>query len=398
MKILLISCGVLPIPAVKGGAVETLIDTFLEYNEKKYKNDVVVCSCYDYNSSLASRKYNYSKFCYVNTNKAMFKIKKVFRGLINKLPGILISNAYINEVIKKVKHDYDISSFDLVLIENVPNYVLPLYKNFGNKIILHSHNDFLNSNTKKGKEILNKCKKIITVSDHVKSKIQAIDIYYKDIYTLINGVDHELFNPSKFDKKSIRKNLKLNDNDVVLFYSGRLVPEKGIKELIICFIGLKKKFSNLKLLIAGSSFFGNNLKKTSYIKELECICKDYQNDIIFTGYVDYNKMPEVYMAADIQVIPSIIDDSCPLSVIEGICMGLPQVATISGGIPELVTNKQSILVNRDNLEKELYDALEKLLNDPELIKKMSHESIKHCHIYKKDIYAQRLNSLLKERN
>ena len=48
MKIAFITSGLLPIPASKGGAIETLLDSFIEENERNDKNiEIVVYSIYD---------------------------------------------------------------------------------------------------------------------------------------------------------------------------------------------------------------------------------------------------------------------------------------------------------------------------------------------------------------
>ena len=44
MKLAILTCGMLPIPAVQGGAVENLIDFYLEYNNHKKLHDITVFS------------------------------------------------------------------------------------------------------------------------------------------------------------------------------------------------------------------------------------------------------------------------------------------------------------------------------------------------------------------
>ena len=46
MKIAILTCGMLPIPAVQGGAVENLIDYCLEYNDKYHLHDITVFSVF----------------------------------------------------------------------------------------------------------------------------------------------------------------------------------------------------------------------------------------------------------------------------------------------------------------------------------------------------------------
>ena len=44
MKIAVLTSGILPVPAVQGGAVENLVDFYLEYNELHQIHDITVYS------------------------------------------------------------------------------------------------------------------------------------------------------------------------------------------------------------------------------------------------------------------------------------------------------------------------------------------------------------------
>ena len=47
MKLAILTCGILPIPAVQGGAVENLIDFYLAYNDQKKFHDITIYSPWD---------------------------------------------------------------------------------------------------------------------------------------------------------------------------------------------------------------------------------------------------------------------------------------------------------------------------------------------------------------
>ena len=47
MKLAILTCGILPIPAVQGGAVENLIDFYLDYNNIHKLHDITVYSPWD---------------------------------------------------------------------------------------------------------------------------------------------------------------------------------------------------------------------------------------------------------------------------------------------------------------------------------------------------------------
>ena len=46
MKIAILTSGILPVPSVQGGAVETLVDHYLEYNDQHQLHDITVFSVY----------------------------------------------------------------------------------------------------------------------------------------------------------------------------------------------------------------------------------------------------------------------------------------------------------------------------------------------------------------
>ena len=65
MKVLIVSGGHLPIPAVQGGAVENLIEMYLEENEKKYHNKIdVVSMVLPVSEQNKILEYKYSRFIF----------------------------------------------------------------------------------------------------------------------------------------------------------------------------------------------------------------------------------------------------------------------------------------------------------------------------------------------
>ena len=44
MRIAILTSGILPVPAVQGGAVENLVDFYLEYNDRHRLHDITVYS------------------------------------------------------------------------------------------------------------------------------------------------------------------------------------------------------------------------------------------------------------------------------------------------------------------------------------------------------------------
>lgn len=395
-RILVIITGNLPIPSIRGGAVETLADAYLNANEKHGQYHFTVYSTYVPEIETYHFTHKYSNFRFIHTDKLSFKISRYLRAFLNKIMRINIRRAFINEVLKDL-HKQDEKDFDYIIVENDPMVINALSKIYPQKIILHLHNDNLNSTTRYATITYNNCRSIYTVSDYIKKCVETIHQQPSSkTRVLMNGINQELFHGQNTpdNRQRIRKKYNIEQNDVVFLFSGRVCPDKGVYELLQAFNKLQRKNKHTKLLIVGGSFF-SSAKKTKYIQKLQALSKEFPNKIIFTGYVPYKEMGSVYSATDVQVLPSMFDDPCPLAAIEGMTMGLPQIATISGGIPEELSSENAIFVHRESIVEELYRAMNKLVADKTLRKKMAHASIERSKSFTEKAYVDNFYKLLK---
>ncbi|WP_455820325.1 glycosyltransferase [Clostridium butyricum] len=69
----------------------------------------------------------------------------------------------------------------------------------------------------------------------------------------------------------MRKKYNIADNETVIVFAGRLIADKGIKELLMAFNSISKKLP-ITLLIIGNSFFNDN-DDDKFIKDLKDISK-----------------------------------------------------------------------------------------------------------------------------
>lgn len=394
-KVLVIISGGLPIPAIKGGAVETLIDMYINANEKLKKYKFEVYSTYCDGIEEYSKKYKYTKFNYIKTNKFFYQISRLIRAFMHKVLKLPVEFKFIHEVIKDIC--YNNKQYDLIIVENNASLVIPLYKKFGNKIILHLHNDNVNNKIQDGIETYNDCKRIYAVSDYIKERCETCGENIGKVITLFNGINQDeltMYSNSE-TRKEIRAKYNIKNEDVVFIFSGRICDDKGVKELLIAFNNFKMHNNAIsaKLMIVGASFFSAK-KPTKYVKKLIDIAKSNKDDIIFTGYIKHCEMGKVYSASDVQVIPSKFDDPCPLTVLEGMTMGLPQIACKCGGIPEEVSEDNAILVERKNIIEELEFAMKKMYNDKNLREHMGIFSKKRASMFKEEQYIENFYKLL----
>lgn len=376
MNILIISPGYLVQPAVNGGAVEVLIDTIINENEKFKKANFTVYSIYD-GTKLESNKNKLVQYKYIDTTGILYKMKRIIYAVINKIPNIYMGKAYIREVMKAVRKEN--KNYDAIVIENNPIFSNIVRKYTSTPIIIHLHNDYLNKDVKFACRTLKSATHVLTVSNYIGECVKTIDKNTDKVSTLYNGIDLHTFSNqlSNSRKEILRKKYNLDLNDKVILYTGRIMKEKGVKELIEAFINVRKDISNLKLLIVGSSFYKNsNLSK--YQKQLIPLCKKYSDDIIFTGYINHESIWEIYKISDIQIVPSIWGEPLATTVIEGMASNIPLIVNEVGGIPEMVDKHSALFCQTPTLVKDLEKNIRVLLNDSKIgenISKIANEKV-----------------------
>lgn len=372
MNIAIVTPGTLPVPPIKGGAVENLVYTLVRENE--FSNEPLQIDVYSIEDDklIETKQEINTKYFYVNKEKDRCKIIK---NIKSKIEIRFNKFNFVTKVVNSMKG----KKYEWVIVENRPQYILQLKNCINSKIILHMHNEHLTS-FKDYSRAIDACYKIVVVSEYIKFTIlKRYNISEKKIEVLNNGVDIKRFNIEGADKKKLlRERYNLKESDFVIIFSGRLVREKGIIELLKSFNKVNKIY-NMKLLIVGASWFSNDFDDKFTI-ELKSIAKESLENIIFTGYVNYDEIHNVYNTADIAVLPSIWNDPFPLTILECMAVGLPIISTQSGGIPEMLDNKCGILLPIDeNIIENLSESIEYLFknkNIREKMKNLSREKVK----------------------
>jgi len=358
MKILMVTPGRLPVPARKGGAVETLIELLLEYNENGPKRELHILALEDAEAKKLSEKYQFSIFHFVKIGK-LLEIASANHFLPYRMIDFFFSKKGANLLLNKNL------SFEKIIIQNELVNGVVISKKIPGTYFYHAHNDTLKEKNKADCRFLESCEKVISISNFLGEQFRK-KANLQNTYTMYNGVDVNLFNHESHYRngRELRKKYGIPEDEVVIVFAGRIVPEKGIKELLEAFLRIPAE-KKVTLLILGSSFFESS-RENSFVKEMKEIAKEKQEKIIFSGYIKHDEMPDYYSMADIGCVPSIWDEPFGLSVVEQMAMELPVIVTDSGAIPEIVNKNCGIVVHRNqNLSGELEKAILELCDVPE---------------------------------
>ena len=382
MKIAILTSGVLPVPAVQGGAVENLIDFCLEYNDKYSLHDIVVFSINHPNikghPALRSKANTYH---FVDTTSTLAKIRKrIYKNLHPDHDYYHYSVEYfLSEAIKVIQRQ----QFDIILIENRPGYVLRLKDITSAKLVIHQENDYLNINTRNCKEIYDNANCIINTSDYITKQVKTINPNDSKSITVLNGIcTADFINARPYS----RHKYGFSNNDFIIVYSGRLTEEKGILQVIRA-IKQIQTIPNIKLMIIGASAYGKDKRTTPFVKLLEEESSPIKDKVVFTGFVNYHQVPSYLKLADIAIVPSMWEEPFGLTVVEAMAAGVPLITTRSGGIPEICEGIATIL-DRDNIVDNLTAATLDLFEHPEKRKAMSQAGLERAKLFDKETYAK----------
>lgn len=373
-KILIISPDSLPVPCVEGGAIEQLIDEYLKYNSKSKKYNITVYSPYSEKiSPQLLDNYNNVYFRFIKKSEIKYCAYKFKYAILRRLDKKnQYPTSYCMSVISDLISKKEIGKYDLIIIENQVEHIITYTKKLKQKVVLHLHNDYLNIETNNNKEIVNCLNELWGVSNFICKRATEIN---PQLVTrvLYNGASLEKFNVDKLDVNildSQRKKIGVNDNDTLILYSGRLMPEKGVLELIKGFNLAKKKCPNLKLLILGKKK-DNSKDINDYYDSLMLEKKENMNDIIFKGFVSQEEIRYLYAISNIQVVPSLWNEAFGMIVVEGAASGVTLITTNVGGIPEIVNSDSAIILEKSNLVEKIAESIIKLHNDKCFAKKLA---------------------------
>lgn len=192
--------------------------------------------------------------------------------------------------------------------------------------------------------------KIIVPSNYLKSILRDWGVDEKKITVVYNGFHVSV---PKSLKPSIRKRLGLSGS--VILTAGRLVPWKGIKELIEMMPDLIAKTPEANLVVVGSGPQEAELKAKTQELGLDHAVK-------FVGRLDQKELFEYIKAADIFALNTTYE-GLSHQILETMAIGTPVVTTDVGGNPETIRHGKTGVLLAPNDKEGFVEAIAGLLSE-----------------------------------
>ena len=372
--------GVMPVPAVCGGAIETLITSIVKKYSKEDGLRLTIFSVYHKEAVEAAKKYPDVRFVWTHTNTFWNLSKHTVFLAVRELTGktIRVLQRHYNEIAPVIQNE----KFDLLIVEGGDERaVIDIAKGYKrDQLVFHAHIHFIPKD-----EVVKGFGHMIGVSEFVtKEYLKACKLPVKP-HVLKNAIDVERFSRtvSEEQKRSIRKKLGLSEKDFIVLYVGRIMEIKGVLELIQAVAGLEDK--NIKLLIIGSANFGK-WAFSPYERKVKELSEQHKERIIFTGYVDNSEVYKYAALADVQCVPTLAEEAAGLVLLEAMAEGLPTIVTNSGGMIEYVDKDATLIVERNNLITNLKKTICYMKEHPEVRRQMSENARIRSKKYDEAIY------------
>ena len=357
--------GVMPVPAVCGGAIETLITSIVKKYSKEDGFHLTIFSVYHKEAAEAAKKYPDVRFVWTHTNTFWNLSKHAVFLAVRELTGktIRVLQRHYNEIAPVIQNE----KFDLLIVEGGDEQaVIDIAKGYTREqLVFHAHIHFIPK-----EEVVKGYGHMIGVSEFVVREYEKACKIPVDTHVLRNAIDLDKFNKkiSEEERKKLRKKLGLQEDDFVVLYVGRLIALKGILELMQAVLSIEDQ--HVKLLCVGSANFGK-WAYSSYERRVKKLSEQNKDRIIFTGYVDNSEVYQYAAVADVQCLPTLIAEAAPLVVLEAMAEGLPMIVTKSGGVIEYVDDSTALMIEQENIIDNLKEAICYLKKHPEARRQMS---------------------------
>lgn len=217
----------------------------------------------------------------------------------------------------------------------------------------------------------------------------------KKVYRLLNCVDETRFLMNNAFREAFRKQNGIKETDTLVVFAGRIHPTKGVLELLRAFAGIKR--SDIFLLILGGTNYSDD-GTNEYMEKCKEYIRQIGTNVICTGYITYDSIPDYYSAADVGIMPSVWEEPGGRVLMEMQTIGLSLICTTTGGTSEYIVDGGYLPLEVANLEGDITSSILMLADNVEMRKQFAEKSQKYAQGFTKRKYYETFCKILESIN
>ena len=213
-----------------------------------------------------------------------------------------------------------------------------------------------------------KVDRFLVLSENFKNILRYIGVLGDKITVTNTMVDTK--------KLNIRNSPKKNNSQNILC-CGRIKKAKGVYELLEAIPKVVEKYPNVNFFFMGNeSRIPNKVDLGLLLFKKKVKSMNLEKNVKLTGYVSGLEKLKYYNISDIYVLPS-YSEGLPNVFCESMAAGLPFISTSVGGLADSVIDGKNgfLLKSLPPIPNEITEKILYLLDNPELIKEMSKNSL-----------------------
>jgi spore coat protein SA len=348
MRIALVCTEKLPVPPVRGGAIQTYIDGVLPYLAARHEVTVVGRTDPD----LPDREV---------------------RGAVQylRVPAEGGPEAYARRAAAALER----RRWDALLLYNRPAF-LEHYAEAapGARLLLSLHNAMLNTDRlppDQTRQILARVDRVLCISDFIREGVLRVAPEAAPrVRTIRSGVDLLRFRPGPHpEEAALRARHELGDRPVLLSV-GRLSPKKGIHLVLAAMERVRLTHPQAVLLHVGSRWYGRE-DEDDYVRAIRRQAEGLGDAVRLAGYVPYAEIDGYFGLASVFICASQWEEPLARVHYEAMAAGLPIITTDRGGYGEVVRDGENGLIIRPHDRVEAFAAaMQSLLDDSGLRRRL----------------------------
>ncbi len=211
--------------------------------------------------------------------------------------------------------------------------------------------------------------RLITVSNACRVQFSNLS----NVITVYDGIDPEAFKWDGQIALRVRRAFGWDERHTVFGIFGRISSTKGHDHFVKAAIIVHARHPLSRWMVVGEAW---SPEEKSFLAELKReVCRaGLDSDLVFTGF--RKDVSDLMAACDVVVVPSVIQDSFPNTVLEGMACSRAILAFPVGGIPEAIEDGITGLLVKNMDAEGLAEAEMSLIEDPVLRERLGREARK----------------------